>query len=232
MNKILIILSLVFLAACSSKETPSENLVARQGIMYKVNSQTPFTGVATTYHENGQLMSKANWKDGKQSGLFESYLENGQLEHKIILKDGFVETATNYDENGQVASKYNYKNEKLNGLAEIYYENGQLRMRANYKNDELVQLIENYDQNGNDISNVRFVQESRRANGTLSSKVSYLGEIKDGPDEYYDFEGQLRMTTNYKDGVRHGLVSLHVGGETDSICYQNDEKADMSYCEK
>ena len=138
----------------------------------------------------------------------------------------------------------------------MYYENGQLRMRANYKNDELVRLFENYDQNGNDISNVRVVRETYQANGKLLSKDSYLGERYDGPSESYDEEGQLSRTTNYKDGVMHGLSSSYIDGQLFKTtnykdgkmhglsslyiegelyiktCYQNHEKADMSYCEK
>ena len=35
-------------------------------------------GIVETYYENGQLMSKANYEDGKLNGLCETWHENGQ----------------------------------------------------------------------------------------------------------------------------------------------------------
>ena len=113
MNKILIILSFVVLASCAPNEVPNEvpykTLVERQGVTYEVNSQTPFTGISVSHHDNGQLEVKG-YKDGKGNGLQEMYYENGQLESKSNWKDGIA-----------------------NGLQEVYYENGQLSFKSNYK---------------------------------------------------------------------------------------------------
>jgi len=111
MNKILVILSFVLLASCSPKEVPSKNLVERDGIKYEVNSQTPFTGSSVSFHENGRLSWKGNYKRGKQDGLYESYHENGRLMMRGNLKIG-----------------------KQDGLREYYHENGQLKFKNCYKN--------------------------------------------------------------------------------------------------
>ena len=59
-NLILITLTSVLLVACSQKSVvPLDSLVARQGIKYELNSQEPFTGIGTSYHENGQLQEKS-----------------------------------------------------------------------------------------------------------------------------------------------------------------------------
>ena len=52
---------------------------------------------------NGQLQTKANFKDGKEHGLFEKFNENGQLQLRANFKDG-----------------------KEHGLFEEFSENGQL----------------------------------------------------------------------------------------------------------
>jgi len=143
MNKILIILSLVLLAACSSKEIPYENLVVRQGVHYEVNSQTPFTGVTVKYHENGQLESKGNYKDGKKDGLSERYRINGQFWVGENYKDGLLDgLSESYHMNGQLAYKGNYKDGKKHGLEESYLENGQLRLRGRncYKNSTKIDM--------------------------------------------------------------------------------------------
>ena len=60
------------------KEVPSYKLVERRGIIYEVNSQTPFTGSSVSYHENGQPEEKTYYKNGKQDGLKEIFNTKGQ----------------------------------------------------------------------------------------------------------------------------------------------------------
>ena len=67
MKILLPIICLLILISCS-KEVPSERLVERNGFYYEVNSELPYTGSTEYYHENGQLGSKENWKDGKLEG--------------------------------------------------------------------------------------------------------------------------------------------------------------------
>ena len=85
MKKLPVLLCIVLLSAC---EVPLDNLVQRNFIQYEINSQTPFTGVATEYYANGQLKGKGNYKDGELNGLTERYDENGQLSYKSNSKDG------------------------------------------------------------------------------------------------------------------------------------------------
>jgi antitoxin component YwqK of YwqJK toxin-antitoxin module len=70
------------------KEVLSYKLVERQGVIYEVNSQTPFTGSSVDYYENGELQSRENYKDGEKDGLWEWFYKNGQLEERINYKDG------------------------------------------------------------------------------------------------------------------------------------------------
>jgi len=152
-NKILIILSLVLLVSCSSKEIPYENLVVRQGVHYEVNSQTPFTGVSVEYHENGQLNNRTSYKDGKKDGVDEQYYENGQLRLKGNYKDDKIEDGSfeEYNENGQlIPSGGTFGGIRLygNGLYEWYGDNGQLEVKVNYKGGEKHGLHEVYLRSG------------------------------------------------------------------------------------
>ena len=47
-------------------------------------------GVVETYYDNGQLQSRANYKDGKLDGLGEIWSRDGQLESRANYKDGVV----------------------------------------------------------------------------------------------------------------------------------------------
>ena len=37
-------------------------------------------GVVETFHKNGQLESRTNYRDGKQDSFWERFYENGQVE--------------------------------------------------------------------------------------------------------------------------------------------------------
>ena len=137
MKKLLPIIFILILSSCS-KEVPlevlPEQLVVRNETSYLVNSMEPFTGITVSYHENGQLRFKGNYKDGKEDGLVERYDENGQLEFKLNYKDGKQDGLTEtYYKNGQLQYKTNFKDGKEDGLSERYDENGQLILRRNYK---------------------------------------------------------------------------------------------------
>ena len=78
---------LMAIGGCSNEVT-LDQIVERGGLTYEVNSQTPFTGSAVVYFENGQFRYKENYKDGKRDGLTEGYYEDGQLKYKENYKDG------------------------------------------------------------------------------------------------------------------------------------------------
>ena len=48
-------------------------------------------GVVETYYDNGQLKSRATYKDGKLDGLFEDWYSDGQLWLRYNYKNGVVE---------------------------------------------------------------------------------------------------------------------------------------------
>ena len=98
-------------------EVPSHRLIYNGGVPYEIGSNKPFTGISVehfehfgglvtgeertvykkgrevsktvvTFHENGQLRSRGNYKDGKQEGVWERYDENGNLTKTEEWKDG------------------------------------------------------------------------------------------------------------------------------------------------
>ena len=67
-------------------------------------------GVIETHYDNGQLKSRATYKNGKLNGLYEDWHANGKPWTKV-----------------------NYKNGKLDGLCEWWQSDGQLWKRETYK---------------------------------------------------------------------------------------------------
>ena len=48
-------------------------------------------GVIETYHDNGQLKSRANYKNDKLNGLYEGWHSNGQMWARATYKNGVAE---------------------------------------------------------------------------------------------------------------------------------------------
>ena len=111
MKKLLPILSLLIIISCS-KEIQLDQLVERNGLSYEVNNEKPFTGTTLSYHSNGQVESRIEYKNG--------------------LRDGLSET---FNENGQILESENYKENVLNGLYKSFHENGQLRVEVILKKE-------------------------------------------------------------------------------------------------
>ena len=98
--------AVVFATTLYSENITRGQLVVRNGIVYKMGSDRPFTGTHLDFYKNGQLTEKNNYKNGKFHGPREGYLQNGQLEWFENYK------------NGQLIERNNYKNGKFHGHRE------------------------------------------------------------------------------------------------------------------
>ena len=78
----------LFLVSCDQQEVDASRLVTRNDTAYEINSNTPFTGVSLTYHENGQVEERITFKAGKRDGLSELYQQNGELTVSKNFKEG------------------------------------------------------------------------------------------------------------------------------------------------
>ena len=77
------------------------------------------------FHNNGQLKSRGNYKNGKRDGLWETFYWKSNNNPFIL--------------HGQLWIRGNYKDGKIYGLYELFHENGQLQEKGNIKDGELVE---------------------------------------------------------------------------------------------
>jgi hypothetical protein len=99
------------------------------------------TGIWEEYWNNGNLYSKGSYKNGIKEGYWE-YYKDGQLDSKGSFKNGEWDGIWEcYYSNGQLESKGSYKNGLRYGIWEEYYINGNLEFKGLYKNDELVKKL-------------------------------------------------------------------------------------------
>ena len=75
-------------------------------------------GLQKYYHENGQLWSRQNYKNGKKDGLSELFFSKNN-NNPLVL-------------HGPTRTKGNYKNGKPDGLWESFHENGKVKHRENF----------------------------------------------------------------------------------------------------
>ena len=109
-------LCLLILISCS-KEVPSNKLVERNGIVYEVNSTTPFTGTSVyDGHLEGTNSYRHDYKEGLLDGMIEVFYDNGQISVSSDYRKGLNHgPRVTYHENGQLETKVNYKDGKKDG---------------------------------------------------------------------------------------------------------------------
>ena len=141
-------------------------------------------GVVETHYGNGQLESRANYKDGKLNGLREEWYDNGQLESRETYKDGKLDGLREvWHANGQLWAIETYNDGKLNGLYEAWYDNGQQWTREHYKDGKRGGLFEYW-----------------YSSGQLRSRSNYKDDNLDGLRETWRINGELSSSAIYKNG--------------------------------
>ena len=83
-------------------------------LYYQPRKLRPYTGWSVGFHDNGQVKELAQYKDGKQDGLWARFYDNGQ---KMV--------------------EANYKNGKREGLSIFWYNKGQKKGEESYKDGKL-----------------------------------------------------------------------------------------------
>ena len=158
MKKIVLILImfLLTLTSCGKERIEDKSkLEARDGIIYVIGENKPYTGTFIDKYKNGNLYEKIRYKDGKVHGKHEVYYKNGQLESIRFPKNGKNDGEfKNYYENGNLRTEGMYKDGKNDGVSRMYYENGQLWRESKYKNGVQVAPTKWYDENGNPKSSI------------------------------------------------------------------------------
>jgi hypothetical protein len=58
------------------------------GLWYKIGDESPYSGAALDFHENGKMKSRTRVVEGKAIGLIEEWDENGSV-LGVLFKDEF-----------------------------------------------------------------------------------------------------------------------------------------------
>ena len=150
-NVLILIMFLLTLTSCGKERIEDmSKLELRDGKIYVIGENKPYTGTFIKKFENGNLRKIAEFKNGVPHGKEETYDKNSQLLLLNTYKNGQLNGPYNsYYENGNLKTEATYRNGKEDGPIRVYYENGQLWSESKYKNGVEVAPIKWYDENGN-----------------------------------------------------------------------------------
>jgi antitoxin component YwqK of YwqJK toxin-antitoxin module len=122
------------------------------------------------YHENGELKSTGNYKDGYQVGEWKFYHVNGSLKEIGKYKDYLPLTEGKYPpikgekvgewktyfDDGKLEILGNYQHDKMVGEWKRYYNNGKLRDVVHYTEGKPSGLWKNYSESGELLSSKNY----------------------------------------------------------------------------
>ncbi len=100
--------------------------------------------------QNGTLLFKAFYKNGKYDGEVLSYYANGALQERRTYTEGIeVGKRVIYYNDGKIQSEQEYAFNKREGEGKKYYDNGVLQAEFSYKDDKLNGVRKEFDKQGN-----------------------------------------------------------------------------------
>lgn len=124
--KRIILTLIVILSLGFGKTLNIGELVIREGIAYKVNSKTPYTGEVKGYFNNGQVRVTKTYRRGKIQGKSAGYHDNGQLHWEAFYENGLRKityentTIITYSRDGKREFEIPLKGGKIHGLVKRY----------------------------------------------------------------------------------------------------------------
>ncbi len=179
------------------------------------------SGLWVNWYENGQKKSAKTFSDGVFCGEHTYWYENGQLE-KVCNHFGTGPLKIWY-ENGQIKKEGFYKEGKLDGVYIIYYENGQIKWKGTKKDGETHAELFQYYENGQIEWEGTYIDGKRNGeffqyyeNGQVKLKGTYIDEKRNGELFQYYENGGLKTKCRFKDGKLNGVyVSYNELGLTE-----------------
>lgn len=171
-------------------------------------------GEYSEFYPSGQLKSKGRYKDDILDGTLEMYAESGNLEATYTFVDTKLEGISNlYRDNGELRVSEEYRNDLKHGEYREYHEGGALKIRGEYGEGFRFGKWDFFDEEGKQSSyQLAFINyyEARKSldgesakfheNGFVESAGLKKNGLKDGPWKFYDEQGELVRTVEYKDG--------------------------------
>ena len=146
-------------------------------------------GLHTRYYDNGQILSKEHYKDGKLDGKWTFWYENGQKQleanftpYEVLPEDCRAERSSPYIFPAR---------DSKDGKWTEWYENGQKKLEQNYKCGRVIGKWTTWDENG---------QKKFEGHYKDGGMPGIRFAIREGKWTVWDENGQLMEENYYKNG--------------------------------
>mgnify|MGYP003675618226 FL=1 len=170
-------------------------------------------GKAIHYFKNQQIEESKTYKNGKENGKVLKYFEDGSTKFSATFWNGKeIDTSRMYYPNGTLKQIFicipDTLNNHFEGKLNSYYESGVSKAYMELTNYKLNGLVKNYNKKG--ILTEFWTAKNDERTGEFgeyyeNGKTKIIGKYKAGYfDEkikFYDENGRLTKTVNFKEGV-------------------------------
>ena len=202
-----------------SRKEPEQDhdvgLVVRDGLAYKGNSTTPYTGYGFFTHTNGQKKAEGEYRDGKEYGKWTYWHENGQKSWEAEFRDGKEHGKVTYwYENGQKRGEGEWRDGQAHGKYISWHVGGQKSGEGEYRNGKKYGKFTRWHKNGQKDSEKEFRDD--QAYGKYIS--------------WYE-NGQQSIEGEWRDGKQHGkwIVWNKTGQKQSERVYRGGKLISSTY---
>jgi len=110
------------------------NLIDRNGLLYKPNDDKPYTGIVFDLYDNTQKKFDGRYRKGIKNGKWTWWNEDGGTDSAGSYRNGLMNGKwTYYHKNGQMYGQGRFKDGERDGLFTYWHENGEKKEEGIYK---------------------------------------------------------------------------------------------------
>ena len=192
------------------------------------------------HYANGQLQYQGYFVDGRPTGQFKRFHENGKLACLQVFDDSGNSTVEVYAGDGSLVAKGAYKGERRHGLWQYYSQAGEVVMTETFEKgrrqgESLLfgpdkQVMERMYYKNDVLHGVRI---QYYLYGNKMAEYSYTNGVLDGPYKAWLDSGDVQEDGAYKDGKKDGVWNYYeYGGDTLTIEYKDGKALNQEQLDK
>jgi hypothetical protein len=117
------------------------SLEERDGLLFKPLSTTPFSGMHSWFHDNGQFAGLVSIMDGVRDGEFATWHSDGRKDTEQYYQGGKLNgPSVTWYKNGRKYTQDHYKDNRLHGLSTSWNPDGTVSSQMCFQNGEHIDL--------------------------------------------------------------------------------------------
>jgi antitoxin component YwqK of YwqJK toxin-antitoxin module len=144
------------------------------------------------FQENGTIISKEYYREGKHDSLNEYFRSDGSLEFSKMYKDGLENgELKSFYPNGNLYQDYNYTSGKKEGLQRVFYPNKQLKWKDIFLYGHSTGEFVSFKENGENINLGYSIISKEKDEIKLAHKFTYSFKLDKPAKEIKFYGGQI-----------------------------------------